>query len=220
MGIKPSLILSLDEISEDIKKILETKKKWVAIQEFDFSPRRICYTRAGMPITEVMESTKQICITNEKPLEAFDPRRFLYPLQQDPSISLSDATIYCFNEQYKQNAEQMLSYLLGFGPSWEAYNANAKLNFDPKNSIFTESHYEELGKIFSKDNPIEIGYLFHLKHLSFHIPHFQPQSNEIKKLLLNTSSSHIIDAVSSQTEYFQKSYTLKKWLLDSYFTKT
>jgi hypothetical protein len=164
-----------------------------------------------------------LCLANEHPLDLFDPRHFLEPLS-DVNISLLDATIDCFIHQGKQQEDQMLSYLLGFGPTFESYRKHIQKPFIPANSIFSDAHYAELGQVLSSRNPARLGFNLHQKHAEIASSKtekacttpYNPNSL-VEKILSHTGTFHVYDTLSLRTEYSQKSLSLKKWILETYF---
>ncbi|MBS0627312.1 MAG: hypothetical protein JSS09_03775 [Verrucomicrobia bacterium] len=205
LGIKPVLIFANEQkIDPELYKILSQKKE-IQLKKFDWKMGR------------------GICLANETPIELFNPRRFLKPLS-NKNISLLDATIDCFIHQDAQQEDEMLSYLLGFGPTFESYRKHTKKTFTPENSIFSDTHYAELGKVFSTENQVELGFYFHQKQaeiasLKTEKDCSTPYNSNflVEKILSQTGTPHVYDAISLRTEYSQKSLSLKKWILEEYF---
>ncbi|MBI3211657.1 MAG: hypothetical protein HYZ47_03105 [Simkania negevensis] len=94
-------------------------------------------------------------LSNESPLPPFNPRQYIrstvftYP-------QTIDAIGDCFLKQNTPYYDQFLSYLLGFGPSWEAYEKNKnKTATLPQidQDVFTDAHYEQLGHALAGPSP-------------------------------------------------------------------
>jgi hypothetical protein len=168
---------------------------------------------------------------NERPLAFFDPHRFLTLL---PTVSLAEAVIHYFPRQNQLDSDQMLSYLLGFGPSFEAYATNCSYvrHSDPVKCCLNENHYYEIGKVLYQHFFHKIGDNLQLATLAFAyhcqvvtlFRRYQWANDQpvrpVHDLLKNTGTTCFLDGVAARTDYFKKSYTLKEWVMETYFTKT
>ncbi len=160
-------------------------------------------------------------LINETPIEEFDPRRFLKDLDASYA-SLELAACFAFPHQDLKKTDQMLSYLLGFGPTWESY-ANIRGGLGQRlytdfssESIFSDEHYLQLQEASHRDNPsttmsrqelIENG-----KRLSVDLQNrefsanlfFHLDSSESMRTALSLYMYQHIDDFSYQTRYIQK----------------
>ncbi|MES2200251.1 MAG: hypothetical protein V4489_08815 [Chlamydiota bacterium] len=206
LGVKPATIFEGKLEKTELYSILLKKYN---LHEFKFKNSR---------------NDRSFCLANESPLEIFNPKRFLEPLQ-NTRLTLAKATIDCFIQQGQEETDQMLSYLLGFGPSYEAYQENAFRKFDSGKSIFSDAHYEELGGVFSKTDLKEIGFHVHEEKAKLAQSRFdnkvkwiqKTNNSTIEKILCKTGTAHIYDGISARTEYSKKNLSLKKWVLENYF---
>lgn len=219
LGIKPAIVFELD-IEKKLKNILNKIKNDTLILSKRNNPQYF---------------------VNEQPLEAFNPRRFLEPLS-NPQVSLYDAVQFCFANQNQLHTDQMLSYLLGFGPTWEAYSRKGSSGSKHTDigvpSWFTDSHYQELGKVLlqegngididsNEQNALIAGFAYHCQ-----FPHLYKPRRGLKliehdarlvdtpffELCSLTSTACAVDGISIRTEYVKKSYSLKKWTIETYFS--
>jgi hypothetical protein len=169
---------------------------------------------------------------NEEPLSSFHPRNFL---NLSSEVLLMDAVPLCFSEQGHWEADQFLSYLLGFGPSWEIYATTNDYFYreqDSASCMFNNNHYYEIGNVlnqflFNKDedrSEIEkLGFTFHSQLASLIKKHqwkknvFLEREIAPKTMLSITGTSQALDGLTARTDYFKKSYTLKKRVMETYF---
>ncbi len=212
LGIKPALAIETkpeDELFSILKDLAD---------EFGF----------GFRVTE-----GPVYFVNESPCPSFDPREFLNLSRE---VTLTQAVADCFSAQGQRDADQFLSYLLGFGPSWETYANNARYLYEEKDSvscIFSKNHYYEIGKVlnqalFKKEevqSEIEnLGFTFHTQIASL-IEKGRWEKKEslaekktvLEQMLSKTGTNQILDGLTARTDYFKKSYTLKKWVMETYF---
>ena len=96
-------------------------------------------------------------LCNEHPLDYFDPRKYIKPEMfpaQSNSILEALRLYFPSNHRNDPEADQFLSYLLGYGPSWEDFQRHNGLALSsPDSTIFTEEHYKELGIASGEASP-------------------------------------------------------------------
>ncbi len=214
LGIKPATVLSTEEGAELLPLLKRITKEDSNLLLKEFNTDFFGLTRANF------------CLANESPLEIFNPKHFLKPLE-DKAATLLDTTIDCLIYLKNPTKEQRLSYLLGYGPSWEAFKVHGASPFDSNSdhSAFSDAHYTELGKVFSKNNPKETGLYIHQQQASLALDRrlkkekpFSFNNNCVVAQIINkTGMGHIYDGISARSEYSQKSLSLQKWLLEKYF---
>lgn len=223
LGIKPALAIE-QELDEKMFSILKNLTR-------DYE--HLKWKESEGPRT----GTKAVYFANETPLSSFDPRQFL---NLCPEVSLTDAVALCFAKQHLRDADQFLSYLLGFGPSWESHAINAdylgreeKVAHSKQGSVscvFKNKHYREIGKalnpMLSEEKEIEkLGFNYHCQFASLiprsHWLREKPnlmQDVAVDETLDKTGTKQMFDGLTARTEYFKKSYTLKKWVMETYFS--
>jgi hypothetical protein len=181
------------------------------------------------------DSEEYFYFVNEKPLPMFDPRRFLI-LQE--GISLADATMESFTSIGKLcHHEQRLSYLLGYGPTWEAYAVNVGAlkiqgNFSSTGDCcFAKEHYEQMGQVFlkelcpdSSDEAYTLGLAYHLNFASL-IQSYQRdyevqyEHYRMGEYIMKVGFFPVISGISVRTEYCRKRVSLTHWIVETYFAK-
>lgn len=185
--------------------------------------------KLSSPTFVLGRANRMAFVVNEAPLEAFNPRRYLEPLAQS-NISLMEAAIHAFIHQGTPVNDQMLSYLLGFGPSWEAYrNQSSKRETDfTEQSRFTDAHYAEIGKVLcwalpsvKDEDPTKVGFAYHMQFstlLTLRCCNFrgldQHKPLPISDFLATTGTEGTFDGITARTDYFRRSITLKKLVMD------
>jgi hypothetical protein len=168
---------------------------------------------------------------NRAPLSCFDPFKYI---QLDPGSELSSIISDIFGSRGSMDTDQLLSYLLGFGPSWEAYAVNEIYGTEGRqwSCCFTPFHYREIGTVLfrqffqSEPSPNQaeaLGRAYHCQFASIHdrshyllISQARAQTDPVSKLLSSTGTDFFFDGITARTDYFRKSYTLKKWVLQTY----
>ncbi len=211
LGIKPALTENID-IHRDLYQILKNLK---------------------MESLELKEVNKAFYFVNEKPLQAFDPRCFL---QLDPNSSLMDAIIKFFPQRESCGSNQRLSYLLGYGPAWEPYAIHTyalykEITPEPsqENCVFTNEHYQEIGKVFLREQAargdqkqaIALGLDYHLHFALLH-RQYDPHHRDSKSLSEYRNYIHslpIHNGISLRTDYCRRGSSLRKWIIETYFSK-
>jgi hypothetical protein len=168
-------------------------------------------------------------LINEHPLPEFDPRRFINNFDGVYS-NLAAITPVAFRNQNKLDTDKLLSYLLGYGPTWEAYAGINKLRYLSSHtslSIFSDEHYYQLGKalyakengdsstLLSRERLIELGQQFSLKAASYPWPKFTPfdlpkEIIAIERLYMN----HHVGPIGFNTEYIQAGMKYRRRLLE------
>lgn len=217
LGIKPACVVEY-VMSEELLSILNTLLPLIG-KEGQY---------------HLSMSDKHHYLVNEFPLEAFDPRRYLNRLHpQEDTNSLLTAVQYCFPNQNKPHTDQILSYLLGFGPSWEAYaTRSAYLQSDLPEPLFTERHYREIGSVL-KDNLSEIlqeplqedvnavglGRAYHQQLPTLRMPkkaNMRKQEMEQQRRFEIKGIESCTDGIVVRTDYFKKMHTLTQWVVDTF----
>jgi hypothetical protein len=163
----------------------------------------------------------EVYLVNEKPLDAFNPRNLLESLSEGDS--LLDALKKAFKGQNHIQADQELSYLLGFGPSWESYTNNIAGALKMETSCFSDSHYRQLGEVLignhvvkDTDDALSVGVTYHRNFKRFLNGNPRLCKSQFDVLLQNTETNCVLDGITVRTIYFKKSYTLKKWVMETY----
>lgn len=173
-------------------------------------------------------------LVNEQPLPEFDPRAFIRNF-----TTISEAVTASFPSNYDQKKDQVLSYVLGFGPTWEAFMLNAAKfektqPIDIEASVFTDLHYEQLGKSLAKGSSstertfIDAGKKYHQSlgalcnkvtsqqqkmTIKEHLESIKEQFTTFKQIN-DLSMEHIVDDVSLQTDYIQAAIAYRKLLVN------
>lgn len=167
--------------------------------------------------------TNDYYLINETPLYEFDPRRFINNLDKNYQ-SLEAAVTYAFPNQDRVETDKLLSYLLGFGPTWEAYaGISCKRNRKYSNlttlSVFSEEHYFQLGKVLcDKEVPrnqlVAIGQEYNLNLRKKEWPNMLDNANSKEgKEITKLDMQHIVDKVSFQTDYIQRGIAYRRRML-------
>ncbi len=178
--------------------------------------------------TLCLEITEKACLfINNTPLDCFDPRKFL-------QLPTGQTLVNAAKESFSEGDDQKLSYLFGYGPVWESYQANtgAIIHQGAREGgiccDFTTAHYYELGKVLdehlkrnaSKSDIETLGLAYHnlVDNMIKKDDCFgKMKSHPIEILLVRTGTSCMYDGLSARTEYFKKNYTLKKWVMETFF---
>ncbi len=164
---------------------------------------------------------------NEHPLSQFDPRKYL----KLPNRPLIDIAIENFPNQNQLLTDQILSYVLGFGPSWESYSVNCRYiqNRQVVKCCFSEHHFTQIGriiyqKLFHKratyHQAVMLGHAYHCQYVNiikYREYIYRGHTRSADRLLNRTGTGGIYDGLALQTDYFKQSYTLKKWVMETFF---
>lgn len=189
----------------------------------------IVLTAPFFPHVRFIQKDQNFCfLVNEAPLPQFDPRAYIRDFDKEYR-SIGDAVAAAFPSSENQKADQLLSYLLGFGPSWEAYMLNtARLYpYTPYENrdiaIFSDKHYLQLGKSLAKGKEssdseyIQQGKDYHGR-LSELYKEAQEESKKLTKSerlqrikasnaqfkkIYSLNMDHVADEVSYATDYIQ-----------------
>lgn len=164
-------------------------------------------------------------LINEHPLPEFDPRKFIDQFEKKYE-SIEAAVMHAFpdlgNQETSIESEQLLSYLLGYGPTWEAYRGvswlwhmnggaaddHVKETWFKGANVFSEEHFLQLGTALSQNRNlsrealIQNGKNYHAnaKNQNWTPPDAQANwKNKMNKLCMH----HQADPISYQTEYIQ-----------------
>lgn len=197
-GLKPALVL---------EEIADSEEMVQAIQA-------ACLLN---PSCRLRKSTdlclsKGYYLSNESPLPFFNPRQYIRSEVFVYSKSI-DAIEDCFLKQNKPYYDQFLSYLLGFGPSWEAYEKNKnKTAILPSigRDVFTDAHYEQLGHALAGPSPSQsfsaIGREYSqsmrkLKTIKKNPSLIDPLTHNMKQLHIY----FVADEIVTRTPYFKAS---------------
>lgn len=167
-------------------------------------------------------------LINENPLREFHPARFIDGFKKKYGC-LEDAVIWAFSNQNQMETDQLLSYLLGFGPTWESYAGITRRPYLKSHkicSIFSEQHYFQLGnaiekvsgnlKKLSRIKYIELGKKHHLNVSSYNWPSMMSIIVDLPQELQDIERFYMqqmIDKISYQTKYIQKGMSYRKRLL-------
>lgn len=210
LGIKPALVIEYLPDKELITHLLNLVPDYP----------NLCYK-------PFFPNSSKGYFVNEHPFSSFDPRNFLNLSSQ---ISLMDAVDLCWFlesnslRNWRPAANQFLAYLLGFGPTWEAFEESPQ---SPVQCYFNKNHYYEIGKVlnqsvFNKNaNRSEIedlGFAYHSQIALLQAGRFE-ESNVCEKLFYKTGTRCFVGGLAARTEYCKKSYTLKKWVMETYFSQ-
>ena len=130
----------------------------------------------------------------------------------------------CFPAGFRCGTDQFLSYLLGFGPTYEEFEGAQWPQF-PVQCYFNKNHYYEIGKvlnqfIFKKEeirSEIEdLGFAYHSQISLLRTGRFE-ESNVCAIMFSKTGTRCFVGGVAARTDYIKKSYTLKKWVMETFF---
>jgi hypothetical protein len=176
--------------------------------------------------------TEHHYLVNEFPLEAFDPRRYLNRLHpHENTDSFVSAIEYCFPNQNKPLTDQILSYLLGFGPSWESYaSLTSYVRSELPEPLFSDRHYKEIGRVLKDHlsslpenyNDADIGTAYHQQLKTFAVKkawNFRIQQMEHQKRFNIKGIDFSADGIVVRTDYYKKMHTLTKWITDTLINK-
>ena len=211
LGIKPVLALDL--------------KEWNSIQRLCPFLNKTC---SALPEIKIIDENPSYYIINESPLEIFDPRYYLkgcQSLSQEilPKNLLSDSKI---------KKDQRLAYLLGYGPTWEAYQHHWTVclnlyvcNTERTSSEYGKKHFEQLGQVIksclageTSFTEEELGRYYHY-HFESCYPPTNAQLLEQKfscvhsKTPLSKIRGPVQDNLSIKTTYFRQRLFLRKYVL-------
>ncbi|MDP1879683.1 MAG: hypothetical protein Q8K60_01925 [Parachlamydiaceae bacterium] len=232
LGIKPVAVFELS-IEHDLRNLILNVLKLDTYKD-------------NLKFIDNHQEHPKYYFVNEQPLEAFNPRRYLTKLLPDKQTnSITEAVTYCFPHQGYLQTDQILSYLLGFGPSWEAYTVHVS-KFPCNNSIFnqvndlpfscfSDAHYFEIGKVLNflilntnSINEIDLGKAY-LKKLPKLAKKLLPKQNSWiedqtkydndRKNFKNMGINFVFDRITAETDYFKKSYTLRTWVFKTWIDK-
>lgn len=173
-----------------------------------------------LPNLSVAVDHEYCYIINENPLPEFDPRKFIKSFE---FTSLKEAACWAFQNRSNPIAVQMLSYLLGYGPTWEAFHAQVPRPA-PDKMIFSDEHYLSLGKAVqhggtnSREEFISVGKMYSAEALKGNRPAYKFDTAEFSRLH-SVYGGHIIAEIPYRTDYLQNSLRYKERLLESYGIK-
>ncbi len=208
-GIKPVLVVEGYYSSEEAAPIEEWSKHFPHLKW-------------------VQNTRRDHLLVNEHPLPEFDPRIFIENFDQTYT-DIATIAAEAFVSQNQLTSDKLLSYLLGFGPSWEAYAGINKMRYLTHHTaltIFSDEHYLQLGKALHAFNPgssktaasreacIQAGQQFSINAPNHPWPKFQPfqipiEQQKIEKLYMQ----HMIDRISFHTDYIQTGMKYRQRLL-------
>jgi hypothetical protein len=196
-------------------------------------PSRVCELGIEPKLAQIVENLSQaghlavgregglVYLANEKPLEAFSPRNFLEPLSEGDSLLAALKKAFKGQDHIQDN--QKLSYLLGFGPSWECYTNILSGALNMEMSCFSDSHYRQLGEVLianhvvkDTDDTLSVGLTYHRNFKLFLEGSPMLERSYFNILLQNTETNCVLDGITVRTIYFKKSYTLKKWVMETF----
>ncbi len=170
------------------------------------------------PHLRIVTHQQDTYLINENPLASFHPKKYI----ADFSGTIEKAILYAFPNLGLKDTDQRLSYLLGFGPTWEAYAGRNQKKYkdEAQPSVFTDEHYLELGKVLNPlgdyQQQVEAGKNHHLKYREHgYMPtKYGPPSTDEEKEMDKTYNQFIVDPISFKTPYLQKKIALQKRLLE------
>ena len=200
LGIKPALALYNKEELEKLN-VLPLMKE---ISE-------------ALPDIKIVYGARECYIVNEKPLTIFDPRNYLNNYDESISKEISN----CFPAQNTSRTDQRLSYLLGYGPSWEALFVNGAHYSRSSHSEYRFAHFQEIGEVIARGMNenifIATGMRYHDgfdKILPKGLLERKKQNCEtIDDILGKTGTGQIYDGITMRTAYFKNSLCLKSHVL-------
>lgn len=152
-------------------------------------------------------------LVNENPLPLFHPKKYIAGFSETIEKGIS----YAFPKLGLKDTDQRLSYLLGFGPTWEAYAGRNKIEYedDAELSVFSDEHYLELGRVLnpngSREDQIQAGRKYHDNYKTH--PYEKTRGSEVQELD-KTYNGFVADSISFKTPYLQKKIALQKHLLE------
>ncbi|HEX4839841.1 MAG TPA: hypothetical protein VFU89_05320 [Rhabdochlamydiaceae bacterium] len=176
---------------------------------------------AHFPHIKLVNDTSWHYVVNESPLSIFDPKHYLINCH-----SIADEILTYFPKQTNAKADQRLSYLLGYGPTWEALQIKKALFLEDFHQNFRivptkeyhPLHFQQLGDSIKRDSNInstneEVGRSYHAQVVEGKINRKSIQSRLVMSWLGPTGTGQIFDEFSMQTTYFKQSCFLKKYVL-------
>jgi hypothetical protein len=217
LGIKPALVKDAQELNKELLSILI----------------KLVNEKGNLSL-KAFSNFDGVYFANEKPFPFFNPRNFL---NLSSELSFAEAVAICYPHPGDETC-QCLSYLLGYGPSWETFMSNiGYANEKSISCIFNKNHYYEIGKVLNQSlfNKVEVrseieklGFSFHSQFASLveqgrcgkeeRSARRDIAAEKIKEMLKITGAVQIFDGLTARTDYFKKSYTLKKWVMETYFS--
>lgn len=178
----------------------------------------IRWFQRNFPHLRIVTHEQDTYLINENPLASFHPKKYIAGF----SGTIEKAILYAFPHLGLKDTDQRLSYLLGFGPTWEAYAGRNQKKYkdEAQPSVFTDEHYLELGKVLNPlgdyHQQVEAGKNHHL-HYKEH-PYLPtksgPPSTDEEKEMDKTYNHFIVDSISIKTPYLQQKIALQKRLLE------
>ncbi len=201
--------------------VLAGIKPALVIERFYRIPfRRIAQLMQKFPHVNLANDNKYFYIINENPLPEFDPRKFIHAFDEKYT-NIKIAACWSFQNQCKSSiAVQLLSYLLGYGANWEAFNAHTHRAI-PDETIFSDEHYLSLGQALEPGVPhtrtelVSLGKEYSREALERKRPNYKFDSPEFDRLH-KIYSSHILAEIPYRTDYIQNSLMYKERLLEAF----
>lgn len=213
LGVKPAWIFSEAEVNPALKIVM--KALLTLLRET--SSEQLIFT----------ETDSALYFVNEHPFPSFDPRSF-WPL--NPSVSLTEGLKQCLNKKFPSVPKvAMLSYLLGYGPTFEAFMSQLPGPINSRISLcgLSQIHYCVIGKVLYQHffhtagdylQWVTLGFAYHSQLALLQLPKRSPV-HPVDALLHKTGTDCVVDGIGVRTDYFKKSYTLKKWVMETYFSE-
>lgn len=206
-------------------------------EKFSDSEKAIIQSLSAINPHFKVDYDKQIIINN-MPHKSFDPKRFLKNL---PEKDIEDFIINCFKNQHVDcHADQYLSYLLGYGPTYHAFiagadsdkikNINSKASFEDK-YVFSDEHYRQMGKALcapkkDEEDFYEQAFIYYGKEFYQDLNIFPPMDinqkkkihgsfvNESLETLRKYGACQFCDELSLKTDYWIEGIKLRKRLMN------
>lgn len=174
-------------------------------------------------ISTAVDTWENLYLINEHPLPEFDPRNFIADFDKKYK-SIQEAVCNAFPNQNQAETDQLLSYLLGFGPTWETYASGSRRGYlENCRVIFSDEHYYQLGKAqndkLSRGELIELG-----KKISHDLITIVPKRNilleydelpEVQRIV-SLWVFHKIGPPSFHTDYIEQGMKYREELLKLY----
>jgi hypothetical protein len=196
-------------------------KPALTFNAYDWDKFLLVYTAfdeitAHFPYVKLVKNAWHQFVVNESPLPIFDPRRYLVNCQ-----SMAEEILTHFPNQNTAVADQRLSYLLGFGPTWEAlflHNIHQNRRYTASKE-YQPLHFQQLGESIKRvsQSPLteeELGRSYHGQVVNGEVEPRQIESEHVLHLLFTTGTSQAYDKLSMQTTYFKQSCFLKQHVLN------
>lgn len=213
-----------------IKNLLYHKKLIKERIEFMSILKKLCLLNRNCRVIESSDPYEHCYFVNEAPRPIFDPRRYINRnlwIFGNGNISESvkhnfylviQHAFHRFPPVLSMQYNQMVAYLLGFGPTWEAFTRrlslpNQLMEFENYQDrwIFSEEHYDQLGVALQANR--EIGREYSLNFWKKSSRKLDTNDQEMMAML---GLYFIADKISLKTPYLKelilRCYRVKQFL--------